>query len=140
MRWNGNEESPLGNPQSRGLATWFIVPEQHWKQILRTEHYSFSDDKIRFALYFLESKRVYFFTHCTNPSCPDYQKLVLCSYQMNELGETLAKIERNEWQTLHFYHIICDSHWEPAEQEKSALAKTLRAAWENYNLPTAEAR
>lgn len=24
-RWNGNDEQPLGNPVSRGRATWFIV-------------------------------------------------------------------------------------------------------------------
>src|SRR5258708_11015053 len=28
IRWNGTKESPLGNPQSRGLATWFIVPPE----------------------------------------------------------------------------------------------------------------
>ena len=27
MRWNGNADNPIGNPQSRGIATWFIVPE-----------------------------------------------------------------------------------------------------------------
>jgi hypothetical protein len=26
MRWNGNDNNPIGNPQSRGLPTWFIVP------------------------------------------------------------------------------------------------------------------
>jgi hypothetical protein len=26
VRWNGYEGSPVGNPQSRGLATWFILP------------------------------------------------------------------------------------------------------------------
>ena len=25
FRWNGNEEQPLGNPQSRGLSTWTIL-------------------------------------------------------------------------------------------------------------------
>ena len=45
MRWNGTTESPLGNPQSRGLPTWFIVPEQHRKQILETEQYSLSDQR-----------------------------------------------------------------------------------------------
>jgi len=25
LRWNGSEEAPIGNPQSRGLATWFII-------------------------------------------------------------------------------------------------------------------
>ncbi len=29
LRWNGDgdEESPVGNPQSLGLPTWFILPE-----------------------------------------------------------------------------------------------------------------
>ena len=26
LRWNGDEGRPLGNPQSRGNPTWFIVP------------------------------------------------------------------------------------------------------------------
>lgn len=26
IRWNGAEGAEIGNPQSRGLATWFIVP------------------------------------------------------------------------------------------------------------------
>lgn len=26
-RWNGNDEQPLGNPVSRGHATWFIVDD-----------------------------------------------------------------------------------------------------------------
>lgn len=25
VRWNGNDEQPLGNPVSRGHATWFVV-------------------------------------------------------------------------------------------------------------------
>lgn len=28
VRWNGGEDSAVGNPQSRGQATWFIVPEE----------------------------------------------------------------------------------------------------------------
>lgn len=26
MRWNGSEENHIGNPQSRGLPTWFVLP------------------------------------------------------------------------------------------------------------------
>jgi hypothetical protein len=26
-RWNGNDEQPLGNPVSRGHATWFVVDD-----------------------------------------------------------------------------------------------------------------
>ena len=26
IRWNGDGANPLGNPQSRGIPTWFIVP------------------------------------------------------------------------------------------------------------------
>lgn len=131
MRWNGNEANPLGNPQSRGLPTWFIVPEQHWKQILETEHYKFSGDKINFARDFLEFRKVYFLTRCPNPVCRDYQQLVLHEYRTNELATTLEKLKRDE---LKFYHIICDHSWKPSAQDKDGLAAMLRAAWDNYRL------
>jgi len=25
LRWNGTDDRPIGHPQSRGLATWFVV-------------------------------------------------------------------------------------------------------------------
>ena len=28
MRWNGSDNTPRGNPTSRGHATWFIVPDE----------------------------------------------------------------------------------------------------------------
>jgi hypothetical protein len=28
MRWNGTDDNVIGNPQSRGLPTWFIVPRE----------------------------------------------------------------------------------------------------------------
>lgn len=28
IRWNGGEKESVGNPQSRGLPTWFILPEE----------------------------------------------------------------------------------------------------------------
>ena len=35
IRWNGAEDCPgIGNPQSRGNATWFILPEELEKAIL----------------------------------------------------------------------------------------------------------
>jgi hypothetical protein len=34
MRWNGGEGSPIGNPQSRGLPTWFLVPKKYEESIL----------------------------------------------------------------------------------------------------------
>ncbi len=33
IRWNGNNANPIGNPQSRGLPTWFVVP-QHLRQMI----------------------------------------------------------------------------------------------------------
>jgi hypothetical protein len=131
MRWNGNKENPLGNPQSRGLPTWFIVPEQHWKQILETEQYRFSDDKIAFARSFLESRRVYFFSHCPKAECRDYQKLVLQEYRTNELADILEKLKRGD---LKFWHIICDGWWEPSPQEKVDLTAVLKTAGENLRL------
>jgi hypothetical protein len=35
MRWNGSDERPVGNPQSRGLPTWFVVPDEYVDAILR---------------------------------------------------------------------------------------------------------
>jgi hypothetical protein len=49
MRWNGNLDNPLGNPQSRGLATWFIVPDVYMSAILAT----FPSDKQALAKTFL---------------------------------------------------------------------------------------
>ena len=34
IRWNGGEGSGIGNPQSRGNATWFILPEDLREVIL----------------------------------------------------------------------------------------------------------
>lgn len=28
IRWNGHADNALGNPQSRGIPTWFILPEE----------------------------------------------------------------------------------------------------------------
>jgi hypothetical protein len=28
IRWNGDAKNPLGNPQSRGMPTWFILPDE----------------------------------------------------------------------------------------------------------------
>jgi len=36
MRWNGTGTNPIGNPQSRGLPTWFVVPEPFREPILNT--------------------------------------------------------------------------------------------------------
>lgn len=36
MRWNGTEGNPVGNPQSRGLPTYFMVPEKYNEAILAT--------------------------------------------------------------------------------------------------------
>ncbi len=36
MRWNGTEERPAGNPQSRGIATWFVLPSEFHDAIVGT--------------------------------------------------------------------------------------------------------
>jgi hypothetical protein len=131
MRWNGDKDNPLGNPQSRGLPTWFIVPEQHWKQILETEQYSFSDDKITFARHFLELRRVYFLSPCPNPACPDRERLALHTFRPDALEKTLKEVERDEFR---LYHIICDGSWIPRGQEKADLTAVLKGAWEHQRL------
>jgi hypothetical protein len=34
MRWNGSAKRPIGNPQSRGMATWFLLPPKLNKAIV----------------------------------------------------------------------------------------------------------
>ncbi len=34
LRWSGTEDSPIGNPQSRGLPTWMVVPSDLHPAIL----------------------------------------------------------------------------------------------------------
>ena len=36
IRWNGSDDQPLGSPQSRGLPTWFIIPDHLVGPILTT--------------------------------------------------------------------------------------------------------
>ena len=36
MRWNGNKGWPIGNPQSRGLPTWFIIPRRLQDSVIDT--------------------------------------------------------------------------------------------------------
>jgi hypothetical protein len=36
VRWNANPDRPLGNPHSRGLPTWFIVPPGLDRAVLST--------------------------------------------------------------------------------------------------------
>jgi hypothetical protein len=36
MRWNGTDDNPIGNPQSRGLPTWFVVPATFRESVLQT--------------------------------------------------------------------------------------------------------
>ncbi len=51
IRWNGNKENPLGNPQSRGLPTWFILPKIYAAPILYT--LTLTDEQRLFARRFL---------------------------------------------------------------------------------------
>jgi hypothetical protein len=37
MRWNGDDSgNPIGNPQSRGLPTWFILPTGRYTEAIIT--------------------------------------------------------------------------------------------------------
>jgi hypothetical protein len=34
LRWNGTAENPIGNPQSRGLATWFVLEQGRYTEAI----------------------------------------------------------------------------------------------------------
>ena len=54
MRWNGRDENPSGNPQSRGLPTWFVVEEKWYEAILQSE--LLHPDKVTLARSFFPKK------------------------------------------------------------------------------------
>lgn len=51
MRWNGDAENPVGNPQSRGLPTYFMIPEKYNEALLTSG--TLSPDKLILARIFL---------------------------------------------------------------------------------------
>lgn len=53
MRWNGSNDNPIGNPQSRGLPTWFVVPEKYREWIIR----DLPEDKRQLVRSFFSSGR-----------------------------------------------------------------------------------
>jgi hypothetical protein len=55
MRWNGDEddENPIGNPQSRGVPTWFVIPDRYVEPILST----LPPDKVTLARNFFPLKK-----------------------------------------------------------------------------------
>ncbi len=129
MRWNGNDNKPLGNPQSRGLPTWFVVPKQHVQQVLETRQFDFSDDKVGFARKFLELECVYFLTHCPTPGCPRFGELVLATYRSKELRDLISKLDEDE---LLFYCIYCHQQWPPTTAEKVRLRKDMENGLKLY--------
>ena len=53
LRWNGDKDNRIGNPQSRGLATWFIVPKRYNRAILESpglHQDTLNQDKLNFAV------------------------------------------------------------------------------------------
>jgi len=36
MRWNGGDDKPAGNPQSRGIPTWFVLPKDYDASLIAT--------------------------------------------------------------------------------------------------------
>jgi hypothetical protein len=58
MRWNGDGEKPNGNPQSRGLPTWFIVPSAYVQVILSR----LPEDKLELVRNFLPVEAQHYVT------------------------------------------------------------------------------
>jgi len=55
MRWNGRDDSPVGNPQSRRLATWFMLEEKYHEEILQSG--LLAADKLVLARHFFPEKK-----------------------------------------------------------------------------------
>lgn len=129
IRWNGTKDNPLGNPQSRGLPTWFIIPDQYVQAILAVM--GFSDSKLRFVYDFLELRRVYFLTRCPTPGCSNFGGLVLASYRSEELQQAMAELDQGDPRS-QFYCIFCDEAWYPTPDEKERLKHEMQKGWAAY--------
>jgi hypothetical protein len=35
IRWNGDDETPMGNPVSHARPTWFVLPDDFWDTSLK---------------------------------------------------------------------------------------------------------
>lgn len=55
IRWNGTPDRPIGNPQSRGLPTWFVISVQFRQAILDSLDLS-RDKKVLVKSFFNEEK------------------------------------------------------------------------------------
>ena len=55
MRWNGTSGNPIGNPQSRGLPTWFIVPNEFRDGILTKIRELAPEKEIRAREFFVDA-------------------------------------------------------------------------------------
>ena len=51
MRWNGHDDNPVGNPQSRGLPTYFMVPAKYNEALLNSG--TLSPDKLTLVRSFI---------------------------------------------------------------------------------------
>jgi len=129
MRWNGNPENRIGNPQSRGIPTWFILPEHDAQQILKSPLYNLSNEKIKFARDFIELKRVYFLTRCPTVGCSNFGNLTLASFDITKIDEYIQLHKRNE---LKFYCIYCDQQFLPTMEERPRLAEALDDGLEQH--------
>jgi hypothetical protein len=54
VRWNRHKDNPIGNPQSRGVPTWFILPEKYNEAILQLG--AISPEKVALARNFIPLK------------------------------------------------------------------------------------
>jgi hypothetical protein len=123
MRWNGHKESPMGNPQSRGLPTWFVVPEEHRRAVFENEPFmGLRPDTISFAQKFLEMRKFYFLAPCLTPGCLRYEQPVLHDYSTKNCPERLKELEQNK---LELYCMFCDISRRPTHQEKENLLRLL---------------
>lgn len=53
-RWNGRDDRLAGNPQSRGIATWFVLPPEFEKPLLESS--IIPDDKLALAKALMNSR------------------------------------------------------------------------------------
>jgi len=93
MRWNGNAQNPIGNPQSRGLPTWFIIPAEFREAILKKLKDVAPEKELRAREHFMDS------TVLINTIAMPDSRLAIQAAVLEGLGK---RLETENWKVRIF--------------------------------------
>lgn len=118
LRWNGsNEEPSIGNPQSRGNPTWFIVPDE-------------LVDDIKYKIKILNESKALVSSHITKPERYDKRARLITLQLHEKVIEKIAQIGNNWELGLHMPD-ASKVHWFTDREFRRADGESLYCAFIN---------